>query len=71
MRVRREFIWKILALLFLFTTMVSCVEDDEMYGQMVEVTETGNESGESDPPVKDHDHNKQTDNETKINTVYN
>jgi len=55
MRVRREFIWKILALLFLFTTMVSCVEDDEMYGQMVEVTETGNESGESDPPVKDHD----------------
>lgn len=71
MKFRREFIWKILALLFLSTVITSCTEDDEIYSQITETADPVNETGDSDPPDKDDGQNKYGNNETKINTVYN
>lgn len=62
MRFRREFLWKALALIFLYTTVLGCSEDDEVYSQITETADLGNETGDNDPPDKDDGQNKQINN---------
>mgnify|MGYP007126009917 CR=1 FL=1 len=65
MKFRREFIWKLLALLFLSTVITSCAEDDEIYSQTTETADSVNETEDSDPPDKDDGQHKYGNNETK------